>query len=335
MAELVIRDEDEAWLRLQEILAGKRTVTAQDLELSDWPNLTISVKQGQAIITPRIMRSFIGLQDAVYRSQALVKYDSHDLRKLTEDEKDSTEFQVHVKAGSSVYDVNFQKILTELGNSAIDKMEPVHIVVIVLSAGLLWAGTSAWKMFLQHRLEMRKVEVGSEEKKQTLEHMKFTSAHETERQKILVSALRKSPKLQDIKDYADEAKLEMLNGVANTPIAEIAGIKVPGEIADELSKNARENSTTRTVTAVYKVLRVDTTSPDGFRVRLEDVRTGEEVTAHLIDAMLSEKERADIQHAEWSKTKIKCTLRQTVRGGRVAEAHVTHTDGNIGKTEEA
>ena len=76
------------------------------------------------------------------------------------------------------------------------------------------------------------------------------------------------------------------------------------------------------VVGLYKVAKVDTTVSDGFRVTLEDVKSGELITAALFDALISAEHRQTLQTAEWSKEPVFVEMVGKRLRGRVVEAKI-------------
>src|SRR5262249_53139492 len=76
------------------------------------------------------------------------------------------------------------------------------------------------------------------------------------------------------------------------------------------------------LTGLYRVGKVDTTAPDGFRVTLIDVKTGEEISASLIDAIISAEHRDAIQAAEWNKQPVLVELTARKLRKRIVDAVV-------------
>lgn len=84
----------------------------------------------------------------------------------------------------------------------------------------------------------------------------------------------------------------------------------------------RRYGTPTKFSGIYRVDRVDTTVPDGFRVTLTDVATGKEVSASLQDAIVSEDHRALIRQAEWNKSRIRVQMSARLLRNRFVDAVV-------------
>ena len=320
-SEIIIRSENDAWEWLATAVRdGADFSEVRALKFDGWPDHEIALNLGDASIWPSMMTAFLELQDSIYRTYALVKYDTSKLVNLTHDEKRGLEIEVMVREGSSDYKIKPEDILNKIIEVAGEKMEAKHWVILGLATGIMFFGDNAWDSYLQNRLEMRRAEITSKEKQETLKTLRFSSEQETTRMKIMERALGRVRELPDIDDHADSAKRSLLKGVPEEATVDINGKSVDGYVANELAKNPRNESRLVTFEGEFQILRVDTTSPIGFRVRLRNRETGEEFTAHLRDALVSEDERAAIQRAEWRKVPIKCQIEATRRGGAMVDA---------------
>lgn len=321
-----IKNEEEAWEILQLLVGGKVKIQELgDLQLKNWPKITIRVQEGESVITPSMMEGFIELQKAILRSHAQVTYGDDDLRRVSESDKEALEFRVRVSKGSSNYEIDLQKLLETLGHGLIDKMDPLHIVIILVAMGVLFAGGSYLKTILQHKLERRRLEIQSQEKLDQLKNLQFMTQQETERQKILVDVVKKVPEVRVIRDQAETGRTALLESLSTVPSAKFDGVGIDGATADELTKSSRRKSEEERITGIFRVLRVDTTSPEGFRVRLQNTKTEEEMTAIVPDALMYEKQCKDIEAAEWSKGRVKVVIEATRRGEEIIDAKIVET----------
>lgn len=319
--EIVIRNEDDAWRVLSDALAGKyEDLEDMDLRLDGWPRLKLKIDFPGPIITPSMMRGIVELQASVYRSYAIIRYESPNANKLTKEEKEALEFKVEVTEGSSLSDIIGEKAFQEIVNSLIDKMDPVHIIITVVGVALIFVSGSVIRAYLQERTEQRKGELAAGERRDMLEHLKFMSKQESDRMKLLANAMQEEPVLSQIDEVAESARHEILKRTPEDQELEIAGAAVDGKVARELVKNARKKAEEIEFDGEFVILRVDTTAPDGFRVKLKSVDDELALTASVQDIMISQKQRKIIQDAEWAKVPVKVTIQAKQRGEYIVEA---------------
>lgn len=326
MAALVISSENDAWAALKKAVDGgfdgPRAPT--EIEFKGWPTFTFKLDVGDASLSPRTMEGLLAFQESLKRTFVIAKYGESNLQRLTREERDALEYDIKVRPGSTNLSGDPKTFLKELALAAAAKMDAKHFIIIALIAAIGYFGESGWNHYLQERVEMRKVETSSSDTKEMLNTLNFVVGQNTEQQKILAKALGASRKAADIDDTADDARRALLKSIPEDATATVPGKNlVPGYVARELAKNPRNEARTVKVRGQFSILRVDTTSPDGFRVRLLNLNTKEEVTAHLRDALISEDEREVIQASEWKKKPIFAILDVTRRGGQVIEAVVS------------
>lgn len=326
-ATQVVRGQEEAWNLFSGLVLGdhKLDASAAVPHFVDCSSLTIKVPRGRAIITPSMMRGFVGLQDSIYRSHTLLNYNSGDLRKLSDEDRSRLEFEVKVTEGSSQYDADIWQIVEKLGFMAVGKMEPLHLTITLLGMGTLLAGTIGWKWYLKHKADIRLAELDTSKNASFLAALTQNSKEETERLKIFEKAFTKVPELERIRNYTDEGKDAIISSMRHYPTSSLNGIQLPGQAAEEIIKSNRRDFDERMISGTYRVLRVDTTSSEGFRVKLKDINTEMEITARLRDSLAREQQGKDLQTAEWSRKNIACEIKARMNGNEVYDAVIHST----------
>jgi hypothetical protein len=139
---------------------------------------------------------------------------------------------------------------------------------------------------------------------------------------MLTQVVEARPALKQIEYSAETAKDEIVKAVAEENGGSIQGISIPREVAAEISSVSRCRSSEANISGVYKVAKVDTTAPDGFRVTLEDVGSGEMITASLFDALISAQHRQILQDAEWNKKPVRVEMSGRRLHGRMNDTKV-------------
>lgn len=323
-ARLVIASENDAWNWIQSALDNSADFSdLSEIIFEGWPEYRVKLDTGNASVKSSLMEAFLSLQENLNRAYSLVRYDSSNLNKLTNEEKQALELEFFVRRGSSDVKTDPKHALADLGRSAVAKMNGRQAVIAVLGVALIYFGNSTLNGYLQGRLEMRRAEIASREKVEQLAAQRFLSDQETQRMQILERALGASRVLPEAADHADEANRTLLKKIPPDAEAIIGQTQIDGYVANELAKNPRNESRVVTIRGRFTILRVDTTSLEGFRVRLKNLETDDEITAMLRDALLSEADKAAIQAAEWGKLPIDCVIEVTRRGGQTVDAVIT------------
>jgi hypothetical protein len=320
-----VADESAAWDILKRALGGEfdDLEAPPQIEFDKWVSLRIRLGIGESTITPTEMHGLLAVQEALYRTYAILKYDTRLLTSLSDEEKQYLEIVVKVSPGSSIFDIDLQELLRRALEKAGDKMEARHWIIMFVTVSLLITGNVTYSDYLNHMAQIRKEEVISEDKKAMLEAQTFVSAQETERMKILAEALSENPQLSRVEEEVNHAKKELLKSLPEEGNSEINGIVISGEIAHEIIKTARQPSEDIEFAGVYKILRVDASVSRGFRVKLESVETGDTFTTGVEDILKSEQQVQLLKDAEWAKRPVLVTVAGKVRRGRIVQAVIT------------
>lgn len=319
---VTIRSEEDAFKAIKRLIA--REDFRGDVQLDGWPKLQIKLvgEQFNSSITPSVMKSFLELQSLVYKSYAIARYDTDDVRKLSKEERDELEIKVTVEPGSSMFEVDLQEILVKFAEQAGQSMTPEMTAVTVLGLGILWVGKTSFNAYLNYRKEVRLSEARTEEQKSALDAIQAQTKQETERLQLLTKLLVKQPMLEQVKDQVYDAHTEMLKGFSAADTATIEGLTVASDVADELLKNARRKASEKRVDGYYRIIRVDSSNPDVFRVRVRRKKSATEFDAVLQDDSLDEQKKLTLQFAEWERTTVFLSINAKVMDGVIKQATI-------------
>lgn len=302
--DIIIRSEEDAYAIL-ELARNDNLPPFKNIVFDGWPTLSIYL-QGEKFhqsITPTVMRGLLEFQKAIYKSYASAKYDL-PTKRLTEEEKKALEIRVDVKNGSSDFGINFQELAIKLIEQIGGKMDPTHVLIIVVSIAVLYFGTSAYKSYLENRKEIRSKEVSDETQRKTLEALKFTSSQETERMKIMVHLANRDHRIENISRIAYDAHSEVVKTLAAADNATIEGIPVTPEMAESLTRNARRKSSEARLDGTYRLIKIDWSDPLKFKVRVFNIDTGLQLDAEVQDNSLTGKYKEALREAEWSRSPV-------------------------------
>ncbi len=304
LRDIVIRSEEEAYAVLELAKDGKLGAFG-NLVFDGWPTLSIYL-QGEKFhrsITPTVMRGLLEFQRGIYQSYAAAKY-NHPTKRLSEEEKKALEIRVDVKDGSSDFGINFQELAIKLVEQLGGKMDPVHVLITVVSIAVLYFGSSAYKSFLEHRKDLRAKEVSDDTQRKTLEALQFTSAQETERMKIMAELARQDHRVENIGRLAYEAHSEVVKTLAAGDKAAIEGISIEPEVAESLTRNARRKSAEVRLDGVYRLLKLDWSDALKFKVKVFNTESGLQLDAEVQDDSLTGKYKEALREAEWSRAPV-------------------------------
>lgn len=320
----IIETEDQAWNVLDGILSGEIQIeSVKDYRLGDWASVSLYIpgKQYDSALTTYMMTGWIDAQRSIYRSYALVSSGSADARSLTDVDKDRLQIVVHVESGSSDQDADLSEIIAQIVQSAVNKMEPWEIIVLLLSLGLMYTGGSVLRTWIEAKKEEKIAETTSKNITDALEAVKFAVATDAQKVSLLEQATQMVPIVSDLSDEAEAARHSLVKHASKSD-ARLNDVELPSEVTSKLTRETRAETTDERLDGNYNVLRVDTTVADGFRVLVENVETGDSFQAGVQDALASHNDREIIKNAEWSKVPVRLNINAKKRRDEVVEATI-------------
>lgn len=325
--EIVIRSEQDAYDALE--LAGQGKLPDHvSVHFEGWPRLEIVVRgeEYNGTITPSLMAGFMEFQKAIYRTYALTRYNSVNINRLTNQEKDALELHIQVDKGSSKFTIDFQALLERFIDNVGDKVTPESLVIIALIVATGYFGSSILRHHLDNRREIRLKELESkqrsEERRQELEAQQYAGEQETERMRIFAAATRNEPKAANIREYAEDAQLELVKSMRKVDSSSIGGVELDGDMAQELTKNARREAKEIRLDGLYRVQVVDASKIDVFKIKIRDAESGDEFIATVQDETLDNRHREAIREAEWAKKPVQLSINARAFGDEIRSAVV-------------
>lgn len=326
--KIKIDSEEEAWSILQQLLNGSLKVeNVDDIVFNDWLKNTVYIPNDryESALSAYMMQGWVETQRALYRSYAIVANGVPDARTLTDGQREKLELIVTVRSGSSDQEAALSDIIKEVLVGAVDKMDPTTIAIVVVSLALIWAGQSVARTWISDRKEERIAETNNKSMIKALETIQTTVEGDREKSQLLQQVISQQPVLAELKKEAETSRSELIKHTSHVD-AVINGVRLTSTEAESLSKTVRKTSEEERKDGLYKILRVDTTVPDGFRVHIESVSDGETLQADVQEVMSSLNDRALIQAAEWSKIPVQLQINARVKDGKVMDATILRAE---------
>lgn len=322
LPDIIITSEEDAYRVLQMAVDGQIQPFG-NIVFQGWPTLNLYLRgeKFHQSITPTVMRGLLEFQKGLYQSYAAAKY-NHPTKRLSESEKKALEIRVDVKDGSSDLDINYQELAGELMKQLVGKMEPVHIVITVVTIAVLYFGTSAYRSYLEDRREIRSKEITDETQRQALETTKFAGAQETERMRIMASLIANDHRVENISRLAHETHTEVVKSMAAGDSSQIDGIPLTPELAESLTRNAKRKSSDVRLDGIYRLIKLDWTDPLKFKVRVFNIESGLQLDAEVQDESLTGEYKAALRQAEWSRTPVALKINAKLLGDQYRDATV-------------
>lgn len=331
---LEVNSEERAWEILAGLLDNEIEIESiDDLILGDWVKATVLIPEERydSALNTYMMQGWQDAQRAIYRSYALVAKGTADGRVLSDLEKDNLELVVKVKSGSSDQEADLIDVLKEAAKGAVEKMEPEQIAIVLLVLILTWGGQSVLRTWLNNRKEERLAELSQASNKEAFQTI--SKAFETiqavatdeGKMSVLEQATDEISVVKDLRDEAQKARASIVKHAAQTD-ASVNGVSIPADAGQNLTRESRSTATEEQKDGAYRVQKVDTQVPDGFRVFVENVETEEQFSASVQEVISSLSHREVIKEAEWSKVPVQLQINAKIYKGKVTDAVILRAD---------
>lgn len=313
-----ITSEEQAFEVLQRALADEFADANVRLNFDGWPVLTIELEgEGyQSTITAPMAEGLVQLQRAMNRAYAQLVKGTGNATALTNEEKASIQFKAKVDDGSSLITVNVANFAEKVALATVGKMTSTDLVITIVSLAAIAGSTVAYRAFLKARSDDKKVELETQARI-------ALSENERARQEHLTNALTRVPRLRHVSDDFDDARTEILKGVADAKSIELQGTLLTNAEARTLASTTRQRAEEVRLDGVYYIHRIDWSRPDEARLTL----VGQEAQAREFVATLGildlrPAHKAILQSAEWERRTLHLTINATQLRGDVTTARI-------------
>lgn len=188
---LVIKDEEQAWVALQEAMAGNIS-SGTKIVFDGWPvfKLRIQGEDFNGSIPTRIMPPILELQKEIHRIYCRAKYGTDSVQSLKQSEREQLELIVTVEKGSTNFITEMATALNDILENS--NMDGQQTLVFLITIGVLTAGVIGWKNWLKNKEQEHNQQVTV-----------ALSKEETERLKIVTEAMKQQPELKKASQSVD------------------------------------------------------------------------------------------------------------------------------------
>lgn len=317
MADITIRNEDEAWDFYEKATRDKLGQFGDILNIRflDWPKFHIHIdgKDFDQSVPTRIMPSLLELQKEVHRAYCLLKYGDENIRQLTQDEREQLEVVVQVGAGSSDFMAKLEGILNRAVDSGIERMDPRHILILLLSFGLMWTGRLAWQDWLQQKADEAQIE--SRVKMSELERDKL---------ELFAEAAKVLPEAESIRIASNEFRNSTVGKLKAKDEITVPGTdtKIDGLYASQITSKPREQSEEIRIDGEFLILSVDSGSLSGYKLKVRRVLDGSEFSVRIPDSTLETTQLQVLSRSEWAKKPVILEINARRLRGEITAANL-------------
>ncbi|NNP68932.1 hypothetical protein [Acinetobacter sp. Ac_5812] len=327
--EIIISNELEAVNLLEKILNNQIDTAHINLKVEKFTlfNMHVSGEQFHQTITTSVMKGFLEMQSAIYKSYSLIRYNDEVPNKLTQFDREDLELEVKVIDGTSGFEVDWDKLLNNLIDKTFGRMEGKHILVAVLSAIILYAGHSFYQTYISSQTEIRKLELEQkakeQESKERLETIKTLQEPSNKALEILEKAVLEEPKVKTMQNDARKVTESMVKSVRNADNIEFQhAVSFSGAAAKEITSSNRSKWEAIRIDGFYQIIHVDSSNAANRKIKIKNIETGQELTAVLENDSLDQKNLNLIKNAEWGYSNIYLKIRALTLNGNFKNAEI-------------
>ena len=304
LPKIIIQNEEDAYQILQRAHNGELGPYSEII-FDGWPTLNIYLKGNKfhQSLTPTIMRGLLEFQKGIYQSFASAKY-NHPTKRLSEAEKKDLEIRVNVSKGSSDLDINYNEIALKLVEQIGGRMDPVHVLITVVTIAVLYFGTSAFKTFLETRKDVRVKEISDETHRKSIEALSFAGEQETKRAQIIAELAASDHRIDNIARIASQAQNGIIKSMAGAEASSIEGIPMSPDIAESLTRHPKRKASEVRLDGIYRLVKIDWSDP--LKLKIKAINTNNKLTidAEVQDDSLTGQYKEALRAAEWSRSPV-------------------------------
>ncbi|MCT9114720.1 hypothetical protein N6G02_01115 [Cupriavidus gilardii] len=314
--EVVINSERDAFDLLKKALSEE---LGPDffVRFQDWPRVQVTLKgpEYHSTITPSLMQGLLDLQQGINRTYAQLVLDQPNAKNLKEADKQELEFKAKVEEGSSVVTVDLSEFAQKLVTEMVGRMDPSHVVILGVVGATLWAATTMYKHYANAQLKKKEINVDADK-------LVALSKEETARLELVTRALTVHPRLSAVEQSASATSMSMLKGISDADVINLNGVSLTQDEVRRVLSTARSTSNEIQINGNYRILSVDTSKDDEFRIKVRFLADGREFIAKFRDDSLDGEHVRALQQAEWGKSEVYLSVNATELRGEVTTATI-------------
>lgn len=317
MEKVTISSEEDAFSLIEKALKNELADTPIELKFDNWPMLEIRLQGAgyQSTITAEMAQSLVDLQHAMNRTYARTVRHSSNARKLTDEDRRGIRFKAKVENGSSLIKIDLGPFAEKLALNVVDKMTPELLVITVLGTAATAGGVFAYKAFLKHRSEDKKISVEAEKSI-------AMSQEETRRLEIFANAVKSAPVLDHVREDFDEARHGIIRGTADAQSMTLSGVTVDSKTAQVVAMTKRSESKPLQLNGNYFIRKADWQIDGEVRLTISHEESNRVFVASFRDDSLKKEQTKIIEDAEWSRCHVYLSVNATELRGEITTATI-------------
>ncbi|MDY6551417.1 hypothetical protein [Acinetobacter faecalis] len=309
--EYIISSEFDAINLLEKILNNEIDTSHLSLKVQGFTPFSMHVEGDKfnQTITSSVMKGFLEMQTAIYKSYSLIRYNDVIPNKLTQEDRDDLELEIKVFNGSSGFNIDWDMLFNALIDKTVGRMTGQQVFISVLFLIATIGGHSFYQSYIENQTELRRGEleqkVKQQESEERLETIKILNEANQRTIDVLEKAVVAEPKNKIIKSDAKEATTQLIKSVRSADTVEFQNaVEFSGPAAREITTSSKSTWEVKRIDGEYIILYVDSSNAAKRKIRIKNIETGHVIVATLENDSLDQKILNIIKNAEWGYTKV-------------------------------
>ncbi|MDO7479933.1 hypothetical protein Q5X66_11420 [Acinetobacter baumannii] len=323
----IISNEMDAINLLEKVLNNEVDTDHLSIKVENFTpfNLHVTGDKFHQTITSSVMKGFLEMQSAIYKSYSLIRYNDEVPNKLTQEDRDDLELEVKVLNGSSGFNVDWDGIFNNLIEKTVGRMTGKQVFVSVLFLIATFGGNSIYQTHIENQTQLRKAELELKAKQQEsnerLETVKILNQANQRTLDVLEKAVNAEPITKTIKNDAKEVTTKLVKSVRTADKVEFQNaVEFSGEAAREITTSSKPSWEPKRIDGLYIIQYVDSSNAAKRKIRLQDVESGQVFVATLENDSLDQKILNAIKNAEWGYTKVYLKIKTQTQNGKYKDS---------------
>ncbi len=321
MAEVVIRNEADAWKLLNAAVEGTITDFGE-VRFEGWPRLNIHLDGDDlhANLPSRYLPALQEYQESIQRVYSYVKYKDYGLRRIKDAERKQLELAFEVEEGSTQIIADIKDALQAVAN-VMTGMTGKQKATVICVLGLMISSNVAWTHWLETKEKISQTTAQQSVAAELIELNKNQNETSLEQMKILSDAVSGSRYGRVTFGSVGDAHGRLVNSMDDEDELIVGSARLPGAQLKEVTATPRERSENYSAAGAASLFSADSSVQGGFviGVRMDD---GEVFYAKIEDNRLTDDEVRVVRDAIFSKRPIWVHIEGKLKHQKVKDAFI-------------
>ena len=309
--DIEIRSESDLFQAIDTLKSG-RWPEDQGIRFVDWPRyeITISGEDFDGGVPTRIMPALLELQKSVNRAYARSVY-GDERRRLKKGELKDVELIVRLKAGSTTFEADLTEVLNRAVQAAIKNMSGPETLAAIFGIAAIFTAGWVWK-----------AKINAAAREREIDHQTRVSEEETKRLEVITELAGRYATVSEHLADVNASQTDLLKRLDKNDRLVLDGEEiVSGETAARLVRRVPAARVQDRMDADFVILSVESGGiQSGFRARVRNVETQEELTVSIPEGTLPPEQITDLQSGEWRKAPLHMRINIERTGNRIINA---------------